>query len=78
MNTSLTMILTLTFMNMMIICSGHFAPECVMHGQFSSQSDVYSFGVLLLEIVSGKRNECSNQPENAENLLSNVSMEALM
>ncbi|KAL6330430.1 hypothetical protein AAG906_040360 [Vitis piasezkii] len=29
---------------------GHFAPECVMHGQFSSQSDVYSFGVLLLEI----------------------------
>ena len=28
--------------------------------------------------LSGKRNECSNQPENAENLLSNVSMEALM
>lgn len=49
-----------------------------MHGQFSTQSDVYSFGVLILEIVSGNRTERSNQPEHVENLLSSVSMGALM
>jgi serine/threonine protein kinase len=31
-------------------------PEYAMEGLFSEKSDVYSFGVLLLEIVSGRRN----------------------
>ncbi|CBI28969.3 unnamed protein product, partial [Vitis vinifera] len=44
------------------------APECVMHGQFLPQSDLYCFGILLVEIVSGMRNECSNQPEHAADL----------
>ncbi|ONI34226.1 hypothetical protein PRUPE_1G469300 [Prunus persica] len=35
---------------------GYMAPEYAMHGQFSVKSDVYSFGVLLLEIVSGQKN----------------------
>lgn len=39
-----------------ISCSGYMAPEYVMHGQFSVKSDVFSFGVLLLEIISGQRN----------------------
>ena len=77
-NISVTMISKLIFINLIIICSAHTAPECVMHGIFSAQSDVYSFGILILEIVTGKRNECSNQPEHAENLRSNVSMGALM
>ncbi|KAL9447457.1 hypothetical protein AB3S75_015011 [Citrus x aurantiifolia] len=35
---------------------GYMAPEYAMEGVFSIKSDVFSFGVLLLEIVSGKRN----------------------
>lgn len=27
-----------------------------MHGQFSIKSDVFSFGVLVLEIISGRKN----------------------
>ncbi|KAK9084971.1 hypothetical protein Sjap_025382 [Stephania japonica] len=35
---------------------GYMAPEYAMDGQFSIKSDVFSFGVLLLEIISGKKN----------------------
>lgn len=36
--------------------SGYMAPEYAMEGLFSTKSDVYSFGVLMLEIISGRRN----------------------
>uniref|UniRef100_A0A6N2LQI8 non-specific serine/threonine protein kinase n=1 Tax=Salix viminalis TaxID=40686 RepID=A0A6N2LQI8_SALVM len=36
---------------------GYMAPEYLMKGRFSEKSDVFSFGVLLLQIVSGKRND---------------------
>ena len=32
------------------------SPEYAMKGVFSIKSDVYSFGVLMLEMVSGRRN----------------------
>ncbi|TMX05500.1 hypothetical protein EJD97_016991 [Solanum chilense] len=35
---------------------GYMAPEYAMEGLFSAKSDVFSFGVLLLEIVSGRKN----------------------
>ncbi|KAI9078165.1 hypothetical protein K1719_039864 [Acacia pycnantha] len=35
---------------------GYMAPEYAMHGQFSIKSDVFSFGILVLEIISGKKN----------------------
>ncbi|XP_048132153.1 cysteine-rich receptor-like protein kinase 29, partial [Rhodamnia argentea] len=35
---------------------GYMAPEYEMNGKFSDKSDVYGFGVLVLEIVSGRRN----------------------
>ena len=40
------------------------SPEYVVFGKFSTKSDVFSFGVILLEIVSGKKNNDSylNQP----------------
>ena len=43
----------------MVSCddSGYMAPEYAMDGMVSFMQDVYSFGVLLLEIVSGRRNQ---------------------
>nr|XP_027192956.1 cysteine-rich receptor-like protein kinase 10 isoform X2 [Cicer arietinum]XP_027192957.1 cysteine-rich receptor-like protein kinase 10 isoform X2 [Cicer arietinum] len=35
---------------------GYMAPEYTMEGVFSVKSDVFSFGVLVLEIISGKKN----------------------
>ena len=45
-----------------------------MYGKFSVKSDVYSFGMLVLEIMSGQKNNCSRNGENIEDLLSNVSI----
>ncbi|CAM0905175.1 unnamed protein product [Alopecurus aequalis] len=38
---------------------GYMSPEYAMGGMVSFMQDVYSFGVLLLEIVSGRRNQRS-------------------
>ncbi|KAG2327734.1 hypothetical protein Bca52824_010462 [Brassica carinata] len=35
---------------------GYMSPEYAMDGIFSMKSDVFSFGVLLLEIITGKKN----------------------
>ncbi|XP_038894414.1 receptor-like serine/threonine-protein kinase SD1-8 [Benincasa hispida] len=43
--------------NRVIGTYGYMSPEYAMEGCFSFKSDVYSFGVMLLEIVSGKRNQ---------------------
>ncbi|PRQ26848.1 putative protein kinase RLK-Pelle-DLSV family [Rosa chinensis] len=39
-----------------LICTGYMAPDYVMRGHFSVKFDVYNFGVLVLQIVSGERN----------------------
>ncbi|XP_004134966.3 cysteine-rich receptor-like protein kinase 10 [Cucumis sativus] len=49
---------------------GYMAPEYIAHGQFSIKSDVFSFGVLVLEIVSGQKNNCFSHGENTEDLTS--------
>ncbi|CAK9320954.1 unnamed protein product [Citrullus colocynthis] len=46
------------------------APEYVKRGQFSIKSDVFSFGVLVLEILSGQRNNNFHNGEHSKNLLS--------
>ncbi|XP_038688643.1 cysteine-rich receptor-like protein kinase 10 [Tripterygium wilfordii] len=51
---------------------GYISPEYAMHGQFSAKSDVYSFGVLVLEIITGKKNNSFHQSDDAENLASYV------
>lgn len=56
------------------IFSGYMSPEYAMRGQFSVKSDVFSFGVLVLEIVSGKKNTDFYQSNQADDLLSFVSI----
>ncbi|XP_042484400.1 cysteine-rich receptor-like protein kinase 8 [Macadamia integrifolia] len=47
---------------------GYMSPEYAMEGIFSAKSDVFSFGVILLEIISGKRNN-SYLEKNGQTLL---------
>jgi serine/threonine protein kinase len=54
------------------------APEYAMEGIFSTKSDVFSFGVLMLEIISGrKNNRVVDQEENEVNLLEKVCVRGL-
>ncbi|RZC48116.1 hypothetical protein C5167_041078 [Papaver somniferum] len=48
---------------------GYMAPEYMIGGIFSEKSHVFSFGVLVLEVVSGKRNNSFYNPEQPLNLL---------
>lgn len=48
---------------------GYMSPEYAMHGNFSMKSDVYSFGVLVLEILSGKKNNTFYLSDLAEDIL---------
>jgi hypothetical protein len=50
------------------------APEYAMRGYFSVKSDVFSFGVLVLKIICGQKNSSFAEGENAEGLLSYVSV----
>ncbi|XP_030451936.2 cysteine-rich receptor-like protein kinase 44 [Syzygium oleosum] len=51
---------------------GYMAPEYAIAGKFSVKSDVFSFGVLVLEIVSGQRNNLFQVGDNTEVLISYV------
>ncbi|XP_038893612.1 cysteine-rich receptor-like protein kinase 10 isoform X2 [Benincasa hispida] len=48
---------------------GYMSPEYAMHGNFSMKSDVYSFGVLVLEILSGRKNNTFYLSDLAEDIL---------
>ncbi|KAF7154034.1 hypothetical protein RHSIM_Rhsim01G0041100 [Rhododendron simsii] len=52
-----------------LLHAGYVPPEYVKRGIYSTKSDVYSFGVLLLQIISGKRNNCSHGLHEDFNLL---------
>ncbi|RID72784.1 hypothetical protein BRARA_C04662 [Brassica rapa] len=45
------------------------SPEYALHGQFSMKSDVYSFGVLVLEIISGMKNNSFYEIDGAHDLV---------
>ncbi|CAN1160698.1 Cysteine-rich receptor-like protein kinase 8 [Linum perenne] len=55
-----------------VFCSGYMAPEYAMHGEFSVKSDVFSFGVILLEIVSGQKNNLFRHSSSKGDLLSHA------
>ncbi|KAG0470932.1 hypothetical protein HPP92_017632 [Vanilla planifolia] len=48
---------------------GYMAPEYGMEGVFSVKSDVYSFGILVLEIISGRRNNSFRGMGNLTNIV---------
>ena len=49
------------------------SPEYAVFGKFSIKSDVFSFGVILLEIISGKKNNDSYQKHPSLTLIGHVS-----
>ncbi|KAJ9562922.1 hypothetical protein OSB04_008082 [Centaurea solstitialis] len=51
---------------------GYLAPEYAIRGQLTRKADIYSFGVLLLEIVSGRPNQCKRLPIEEQYLLERV------
>lgn len=54
--------------------SGYMSPEYAMDGLFSEKSDVFSFGVMVLEILSGKKNNADfDQTNECTKLLEYVS-----
>ncbi|KAL8107840.1 G-type lectin S-receptor-like serine/threonine-protein kinase B120 [Apium graveolens] len=51
---------------------GYMSPEYAMEGRFSVKSDVFAFGVLLLEILSGRKNNSFQLSADYTNLLGYV------
>ncbi|XP_047066486.1 cysteine-rich receptor-like protein kinase 6 isoform X4 [Lolium rigidum] len=51
---------------------GYMAPEYALRGNYSVKSDVFSFGVMVLEIVTGKKNNDSYLSQQSEDLLTLV------
>ncbi|CAL4896318.1 unnamed protein product [Urochloa decumbens] len=51
---------------------GYMAPEYAMRGQYSVKSDVFSLGVLILEMVTGRKNNSFADSEQSVDLLSLV------
>lgn len=49
-----------------MFCSGYMSLEYAMYGHLSDRADVYSFGIVILEIVSGRRN--NTRPTDEEGL----------
>ncbi|KAK2641458.1 hypothetical protein Ddye_023221 [Dipteronia dyeriana] len=48
---------------------GYMAPEYILRGNFSIKSDVFSFGVLVLEIISGQKNNTFRNGNETGDLL---------
>ncbi|RWR88115.1 Protein kinase domain-containing protein [Cinnamomum micranthum f. kanehirae] len=48
---------------------GYMPPEYAIKGHFSTKSDIFSFGVILLEIISGKKNNRFCEDEESGGLL---------
>lgn len=60
------------FHGVMRACSGYMSPEYAYSGRVSTKSDMFSFGVIVLEIVTGRRNNSPCEDANTEYLLSYV------
>lgn len=41
------------------------APEYVVRGKLTEKADVYSFGVLMIEVITGRRNNAFSQDSSS-------------
>uniref|UniRef100_A0A6N2L1J1 Protein kinase domain-containing protein n=1 Tax=Salix viminalis TaxID=40686 RepID=A0A6N2L1J1_SALVM len=48
---------------------GYMSPEYAMEGLYSMKSDVFSYGVLVLEIISGRKNNDYYDESASQNLI---------
>ena len=44
---------------------GYMAPEYVVRGKLTEKADVYSFGVLMIEVITGRRNNAFSQDSSS-------------
>ncbi|KAL6656700.1 hypothetical protein ACP70R_004480 [Stipagrostis hirtigluma subsp. patula] len=51
---------------------GYMAPEYVMRGNYSVKSDAFSFGVIVLEVVTGRKNNDCYNSGRSEDLFTTV------
>ena len=58
--------------NRVIGSYGYMAPEYVMRGNYSVKSDSFSFGVMVLEIVTGKKNNDYSNSKESQDLLNAI------
>ncbi|KAK8914502.1 Cysteine-rich receptor-like protein kinase 42 [Platanthera zijinensis] len=57
---------------------GYMAPEYIVHGQLTEKADVYSYGVVVLEIVTGRKNQTSISASAEGHSLMQQQMEGTM
>uniref|UniRef100_A0A0E0IZU4 mitogen-activated protein kinase kinase n=1 Tax=Oryza nivara TaxID=4536 RepID=A0A0E0IZU4_ORYNI len=51
---------------------GYIAPEYYYRGEISEKSDIFSLGILILEIVTGLKNDSTSQEVSSRILIDNV------
>lgn len=52
------------------LISGYMAPEYIVRGKLTEKADVFSFGIVVIEVVTGTRNNAFSQ--NSQSILQRV------